>query len=190
MAPAPCFTQAGILPHPFPDGYADFMSALITKPHIHIVLSPGVGYSHLAVRALVDHDFPAGHDQRGKVPRVGDHLGGPPIPHQQPERLELGVAHADGRLEFVQAGKRRLQPVVETTGPGGPLDVLGILAGRAVLHPVLEVQSLLVQHLIAVIHRGTVIVEMCRHGLLPCWGLAMLGFREPDTPRFLCQWRR
>ena len=69
-------------------------------------------------------------------------------------------------------------------GPGSLLDVLDILAGPAVVHPVLEVQSLFVQHRIAVIHRGTVIVEMCRHGLLLCRESAMLRFRELDPSPF------
>ena len=93
------------LPHPLLDRYADFTSALITTPHIHIVLGLGVGCSHMAVRALIDHDSLAGHDQQGKVSRVRDHLGVPPILHQTPERLEFGVAYVDGPLEFVQAGK-------------------------------------------------------------------------------------
>ena len=51
----------------------------------------------MAVGALIDHEFLAGHDQQGKLSRVGDHLGVPPLSQQQPERLEVGVAHADGR---------------------------------------------------------------------------------------------
>ena len=103
---------------------------------------------------------------RGRNPGSETISGSPQSRIRSRNTWSLERPQVNGRLDLVQAVERRLQSVVETTGPGCLFDLLDIPAGRAIVHPIFEVESLGVQHRIAVIHHGTVIVEMGRHGLL------------------------